>query len=122
MLLIVGYGSAPGGPVDEALALRGLAFCFERFYGGGLGQAVQGHVDEGGEASRGGGAGGGAEALPFGASGLVDVDVSVDQAGKESDVAAVVEDGVGGHFGGIADSLDVAVCPREARQVACLAA
>jgi hypothetical protein len=107
--LVVGYGSAPGSPVDEALALCGLALGFEGFDGGGFGEAVERHVDEGGEASGGGGAGGGAEAFPFGASGLVDMDVRVDETGKDGVVAAVAEDGVCWDFGGAADGLDDAI-------------
>ena len=113
VLLVVGDGSAPGRPVDEALAAGGFALGFECGDGGGLGQAVQRHVDEGGEASGGGGAGGGAEAFPLGASGLVDVDVRVDEAGKDGVVAAVVEDGVGGKLGGAADGADAALFDEE---------
>lgn len=104
--LVVGYGSAPGSPVDEALALRGLALGLEGCDCSGLGEAVEGHVDEGGETSGGGGAGGGAEAFPFGASGLVDVDVGVDEAGKDGEIAVVVEDCVCRQFGWLADGLD----------------
>ncbi len=93
---------------------------FEGFDGGGLGEAVEGHVDEGGEASGGGGAGGGAEAFPFGASGLVDVDVGVDEAGKDGVVAAVVPDGFSGEFGGIADGLDDALVYEERSGVCAL--
>ena len=102
--LVVGDGSAPGCPVDEAFALRGAALGFEGFDGGGLGEAVEGHVDEGGVASGRSGSGGGAEALPFGAAGLVDVDVGVDEAGEDGVVAAVVDDGVAG----ISEGLQIA--------------
>ena len=111
--LVVGHGSAPGGPVDEALALGGAALGFEGFDGGGFGKAVEGHVDEGGVASGGGGAGSGAEAFPLGASGLVDVDVGVDEAGEDGVVAAVVDGGVAGYFGGAADGADAAVFDEE---------
>ena len=66
------------------------ALGFERGDGGGLGQAVERHVDERGEAAGCGGAGGGGEAFPLGAAGLVDVDVGVDEAGQEGVVAEVV--------------------------------
>jgi hypothetical protein len=111
--LVVGYGSAPRGPVDEALALCGLALGFEGFDGGGLGEAVEGHVDEGGKASGGGCASCGTEALPFGASGLIDVDVSVDEAGEDGVVSAVVEDGVWGEFGAVANGMEDAVFDEE---------
>ena len=111
--LVVGYGSAPGCPVDEALALRGAALGFEGFDRGGLGEAVEGHVDEGGVASCGSGSGGGAEAFPFGAAGFVDVDVGVDEAGEDGVVAAVVDGGIAGNLGGAADGADDAVFDEE---------
>src|SRR5260370_595962 len=113
VLLVVRDGATPGGPVDEALALCGLPLGGQGGYGGGLGQAVQGHVDQGGVSSGRGGAGGGSEAFPLGAAGLVDVDVSVDEAGKQSVVAAVVEDCVAGKLGCAADGLDSAVLDEE---------
>ncbi len=109
MLLIVCDCSTPGRPVDEAFTLRGGAFLFQRVYGGGLGQAVQRHVDQRCVAARRGGTRPGSEALPFGASGLVDVDVRVYQSGEERVVAAVVDDGVGGNLRGAADSPDLLV-------------
>ena len=111
--LVVGYGSAPRGPVDEALAVGGFALGFEGFDGCGFGETVEGHVDEGGVASCGGGASGGAEAFPFGASGFVDVDVGVDEAREDGVVAAVVDGGVTGEFGGAADCPDCAVFDEE---------
>lgn len=83
MGLVIGDCAAPGGPIDEAFALGCGAFGFEGGDGGGLGEAVEGHIDEGGEATGGGGAGSGAEALPVGSAGLVDVDVGVDEAGED---------------------------------------
>ena len=96
VLLVVGYSPTPGRPVYEALALRGLAFDFECGDGCGFGEAVEWHVNERGEASSGCGAGGGAEAFPFGASRLVDVDVCIDEAGKDGIVAVVVPDDIAG--------------------------
>jgi hypothetical protein len=97
-----------------------LALGFEGFDGSGLGETVEGHVDEGGEASGGGGAGCGAEAFPFGASGFVDVDVGVDEAGEDGEVGAVVEDGVRGEFGRIADGFDEAIFDQEGRRMSAL--
>ena len=74
-------------------------FGFECGDGGGFGEAVEGHVDEGGVASGGGGACGGAEAFPFGAAGLVDVDVGVDEAGEDGVVGVVVDGCVARDFG-----------------------
>jgi hypothetical protein len=67
--------------IDEALAASGVALEFESGGVGGLGQAVERHVDQRGEAPGGGGERGGAKALPLGAAGLVDVGMRVDQAG-----------------------------------------
>ncbi len=89
------FDSPPGAPVDPALAGGGRALGFEAGDGGSGRQAVEGHVDDGGDAAGGGGAGGGGEAFPFGAAGLVDVDVRVDEAGEDGVVADVVDDGVG---------------------------
>ena len=91
--------AAPGRPVDHALPGGCLALQFQRGDGGGFGQAVQGHVDQRGVAAGGGGARGGGEALPFGAAGLVDVDVGVDQAGENGAVAEVGHLGIGGQVG-----------------------
>ena len=104
--LIVGDGSAPGGPVDEALTACGCAFGFECCNGGGFGEAVERHVDEGGVPSGGCGSCGGAEAFPFGAAGLVDVDVGVDEAWEDGLVGVVVDDCVEWDFGGVADGAD----------------
>jgi hypothetical protein len=90
-----------------------LALGFEGGYGGGFGEAVEGHVDEGGETAGCGGVGGGAEAFPLGAAGLIDVDVAVDQAGKQSVVAAVVDYGVAGKLGCAADCAYLAVLDEE---------
>jgi hypothetical protein len=107
--LVIGDGSTPCGPVDEALVGGGGALGFEGGDGGGFGEAVEGHVDEGGVASGGGGASGGGEALPLGAAGLVDVDVGVDEAGEDGEGAEVVDGGVGGQVGWVADGADEGV-------------
>ena len=94
--LIAVDAAAPEGVVDHALrgvvgAAGGCGFALE-FEGGdvgGLGETVERHVDEGGEAAGGGGAGGGGEAFPLGAAGLVDVGVDVDEAGQEGERAEV---------------------------------
>ena len=106
VLLIVGDRSAPGSPVDEALGLCGSALGFECGYGGGFGEAVEGHVDQGCVASGGSGAGGGAEAFPFGAAGLVDVNVSVDEAGEDGVMRVIVDGCVEWDFGEVADGAD----------------
>ena len=115
-MLVVVDGAAPEGVVDHALrgavgAAGGCGFALELQggYVGGLGEAVEGHIDEGGKASGGGGAGGGGEAFPVGAAGLVDVGVDVDEAGEEGERAEVFDGDVGGEFGGGLDGDDVLV-------------
>ena len=103
MLLVVGDRSSPCGPVDEALTQGGGAFLFESSYGGGLRQAVQRHVDQRCVAACCCCLRCCAEAFPFGASGLVDVDVGVYQSRQQRVVAVIVEDGVGGDLRGPAD-------------------
>jgi hypothetical protein len=86
--------------------LRSRALGFECGYGGGFGEAVEGHVNQGCVASGGGGAGCGAEAFPLGAAGLVDVDVSVDEAGEDGVIDVIVESCVEWNFGEVADGAD----------------
>src|ERR1700735_4992294 len=56
--------AAPCGPVNEAVALGGGTFGFERGYAGGGGEAVERHVDEGGVTAGGCGACSCGEAFP----------------------------------------------------------
>jgi hypothetical protein len=85
--LVAVDAAAPECVVHQTLALRGVALGLERTDIGGLGQAVQRHVDDGGEAARGRGARGRGETLPFGAAWLVDVRVCIDEPGQQSEVA-----------------------------------
>jgi hypothetical protein len=62
--------------------------------------AVERHVQQRGDAARRRGPGGGGEALPLGAAGLVDVHVGVDEAGQQHLVVGEV-DGVGGGGRGV---------------------
>ncbi len=94
--LVVVDAAAPEGVVDHALrggvgaaGGGGFALELEGGYVGGLGEAVEGHVDERGEAAGRCGAGGGGETFPVGAAGLVDVGVGVDEAGEEGEIAEV---------------------------------
>src|SRR5690606_31069823 len=91
VLGVVRQGAAPEADVDVRLAggdpLLGAQVVHRR---GGR-EGVEGHVDEGGDAAGGRGAGGGPEALPLGAAGVVDVDVGVDQAGQQDVVAEVLQ-------------------------------
>ena len=95
VLLIVGNDSAPGHPVDTSAASGGDTFAFEC---GDIccgGEAVEGHVDEEGIPAGSSGAGGGVEAFPVGATGVVDVDVGVDEPGEDGVGAEIVDFGVG---------------------------
>jgi hypothetical protein len=69
------HDTSPEPNIDPALPLRRLPFSGEIRYGSGGRDRVERHVDERGDPARGGGAGAGPEPLPFGASGLVEVDV-----------------------------------------------
>ena len=90
--LLPGIGAAPEPDVDERLVLGHLALELEAFHGGGGRDGVQRHVDDGGDAAGSCGAGGGGEALPLGAAGLVDVDVGVHQAGDQGFVVGQFDD------------------------------
>jgi hypothetical protein len=72
-----------------ALAGGGLALALQRRRRGGRRHAVERHVDDGGDAAGGGRPGGGVEALPVRAAGLVDVDVRVHEPGQDDRVAGV---------------------------------
>ena len=114
VMLIAIDAAAPEGVVDRALGRAvgtarrcGLALELEGGDGGGLGETVQRHVDDGGEAAGGCGAGGGGEAFPLGAAGLVDVSVDVDEAGKQGERAEIFHRNVGGDLGDGLDGGDV---------------
>ena len=68
---------------DPAPSRGGLALDLERGHVAGRRDAVERHVDDGGDAAGGGRRGGGREALPFGPPWLVDMHVGVDQAGQQ---------------------------------------
>ena len=106
LMLIAVDAAAPEGVVDHALrgvvgAAGGCRFALEFECGDadGFGEAVEGHVDERGETAGSGGAGGGGEAFPLGAAGLVDVSVYVDEAGEQSEIAEIFEGDIGGEIG-----------------------
>ena len=83
------HHATPGSPVDPGVSPSRCALGFEGCDIDCFGNAVQGHVDEGGDAACGCSAGGGIEALPV-AAGIVDVYVGIDQAGQKQQVAEVV--------------------------------
>jgi len=75
--------------VDMALAFGAMAFLPERCRLGGGGNAVERHVDERRDAARQRGARRRREALPFGATRLVDVYVGVDESRQDDEVASI---------------------------------
>ena len=77
------HDPAPESGIDIQLAFGGGEFLLVRGKRRGGGDAVERHFDEGGDASRGGGARGGLKSFPVGAAGLVDMNVGVDQAGQD---------------------------------------
>jgi hypothetical protein len=83
LALVARDRAAPEGDVDRALPVRGLPLDLECGHVDGGRQRVQRHVDDRRDGAGRGGAGGGGEALPLGATGLVDVHVGVDQAGDQ---------------------------------------
>ncbi len=92
---VAGNEPAAQRDVDAGLLLERAHLGAEAFERGGRRHAVERHVDEGGDAARGRRAGRGGEALPLGAARLVDVDVRVDEAGQDAEIARV-EDGEAG--------------------------
>ena len=96
---VAGNGTAPEAHVDEAILFRCFAFHLERSDVDRRRKAVQGHVDDRGDAARGGGPGGAGEALPLGATGIVDVHVGVHQAGEQHLVGGQRHDGIRGEVG-----------------------
>ncbi len=89
---VLRHGPAPETHVDLHLLLRHGLLRVEGVDGDGGGDGVQGHVEQGRDTAGRRGAGDGGEALPLGASRLVDVDVGVHQAGDEDLVGGDVDD------------------------------
>ena len=86
---IAGHHAAPEADVDVRLLLGRLQLGLEGLPCGRGGDAVERHVHQRGDASRGRGAGRGRKSLPAGPPRLVDVDVGVDQAGEDDEVSAI---------------------------------
>ena len=104
----VGSETAPKSEVGAGFLFGKRAFGFEgsdRENGRGR---VQGHVEEGGAAAGGEGAGASGEAFPIGATGFVEVDMGIDPAWEEEAVGVIDFDrgGAGEVFG---DGLDEAI-------------
>jgi len=78
-----GNGTAPEADVDEAVVLCGFLLGPQSRYVDGGWDAVQRHVDEGGDPACGSRPGSRGKALPVGAAGFVDVHMRVHQAGQQ---------------------------------------
>lgn len=86
---VAGDDAGPEGDIDGAGVVRSAGFFDECRGSGGGGDAVERHIDEGGDSASRGGCGGGFEAFPIGAAGVVDVDVGIDEAGHDDGVGGV---------------------------------
>ena len=87
VFLVLPRQSTPGHPIYAALPGGRIALGFERGDRGGLGQAIERHIDQRGVAPGRGGAGSGGEAFPFRAARFVYVHVRIHQAGQQHPVA-----------------------------------
>ena len=99
---VAGNRASPKADVDPALPLHRLGFGQERFDGSRWRDAVERHVDQGGHPARRCRPRGGLESLPIRPPRLVDVDVRVDEAGHDDEVAVVDI----GAFPVLADAVD----------------
>src|SRR5207237_2496745 len=81
--------SAPGGPIYTALTMCSLSLRLKSAKRGSGRQAIQRHVNEQSVSSSCRRSGGGRESFPFGATGLVDVYVRVNQAGQNGNIAEI---------------------------------
>ncbi len=103
LALVARHDAAPESDIDTHCPSP-RALLFQAAYRGGRGHAVERHVDERRHAAGCGRARRGREAFPVGAARLVEVDVRVDDARQDHEVADVVEDGgcrmEGGRHGG----------------------
>ena len=93
------HDSAPESDVDEHRPLGGSPLDLERRHRRRRRDAVQRHVDDRRDPARGRGARRRREALPLGASGLVDVHVRVDEPGDEHLVVGEPHDAGGDESG-----------------------
>lgn len=80
---ITGDDTAIEAHINPALAMGRRKLLMQSGHGGSGWDGIQRHINDGGDTTKGGGLGAGVEAFPFGAAGLVQVDVSIDQAGQE---------------------------------------
>ena len=91
---VAGHGPAPEAHVDVHLVAGDVALDLQRLHVDRRRDAVQRHVQDRGHTARGGGLGGGREALPLGAARLVHVHMRVDQARDQGLVVGELDDPV----------------------------
>lgn len=99
VLDVVGQGAAPEADVDVRLGAGDVLLGAQVVDHRGRREGVEGHVDQGRDATGRRGARGGPEALPLRAAGVVDVHVGVDEAWQQDVVAEVLHSGSGRHLG-----------------------
>ena len=92
---VAGDRAAPEADVDVDLPGGGFLLDHEGVHGDGRREAVERHVHDGGDPAGGSGPGGGGEALPLGAAGLVDMHVGVHKAWQEDLVVGEIGDELG---------------------------
>src|SRR5258708_7123193 len=91
LCMITGNDTAPECAIDIEQTVNGIEFLFERVQGGGDGNAVERHINNGGDAAGGRGPCGGNEAFPFGSPGLIDMDMAIDQSGNHDQITCVLD-------------------------------
>lgn len=103
--------------INPALALSGLELLLEGGNSCCRRDGVQRHVDDGGDASEGRSLGTSIESLPFSTAGFVEVDMGIDQAGKQNMGRIVgIRCSLGEFVGGndrVKDSSDLASATRD---------
>lgn len=112
LLIITGDDAAIEANVNPALALSGSELLLEVRDGGRGRDGIQWHVHDGSDTAESGGLSAGIEALPFGATWLIKVDVSVDQTREENMRRIILVRSpsreVGGGDHGVEDGRDLA--------------
>ena len=81
--------ASPEADIGPTLAVRGLSFGLEVWNGGGGRNRIEGHVNDGRNASRGCCLGSCCEALPIGAPRLVEVDMGTGNGIKTGTVSSM---------------------------------
>jgi hypothetical protein len=92
---IAGHQPAEEADVDGTPGRGGLALPCQRLDAHGRRDAVEGHVEEGGDSPGRRGLRGGGESLPLRPAGLVDVHVRVDEAGEDGQAPGFDDVGAG---------------------------